>query len=217
MTNMILPAAQHFDENLDSDFEKVFAVLKSNLDCSYMFYMYEETTISKRISYSTNKEWQQHYAYDGLINYCPLLHFTRKQLLNSKTKSVMVPWNFVTPNNRLQRNVVGAREDFNIANGVAFSKEFTGAREMWGIASDKKYYDFHVVVHLNMHIINMCRMRLRQIAMNELVRQNYILVPENQEMIKRELELVNQNYQTHVDQLFDHQNEDKEGPKPSTQ
>lgn len=98
---IIMPAAQYFDGNLDKDFENVFRVLEKQIECSYMFYMYEDTTISRRISYSTNKEWQQHYAYDGLINYCPLLYATRKQLLSSPTKSVIVPWNAVIPANKL--------------------------------------------------------------------------------------------------------------------
>lgn len=129
-------------------------------------------------SHGRVKEWQQHYAYDGLINYCPLLYATRKQLLSSPTKSVIVPWNAVIPANRLQRNVVGAREDFNIANGVAFSKEFPGAREMWGIAADKRNYDFYMTVSLNLNLINMCRTRLRHIAMNELIRKGYIQLPK---------------------------------------
>lgn len=141
----------HFNQSAESLFLDIFASLQKLIDCTYLFYMFENKNISKRITFSNNQEWQSIYVNDNLIIHCPLLYVGRQQINTSKSKSTILRWNDVVPESRHQRNVMGVRSEFNIANGISFAKEFNQVREMVGIAADVRNYTFtqDVILHIN--------------------------------------------------------------------
>lgn len=162
-----------FDFCAESQFLRVFKTLENLVEATYLFYMFENKDISKRITFSTNQDWQAIYVNDNLLVNCPLLFVGRHQMNTSKSKSTILRWNDVNPENRLQRNVMGARSEFNIANGISFAKEFYNIREMIGIGADIKNTGFTRDLILNMPTITELLFQLRKIAMQEIAQKSW--------------------------------------------
>ncbi len=163
-----------FNNNAETHFQDIFQSLQKLIDCTYLFYMFENKNISKRITFSTNQEWQSIYVNDNLIVHCPLLYVGRHQMNNSPNKSTILRWNDIIPDNKSQQNVMGIRSEFNIANGISFAKEFYNIREMIGIAADTKNLSFTQDVILNMNAFNGHLLKLRHVAIAELNQQSWL-------------------------------------------
>lgn len=167
---------ERFNNNAEMHFNDIYSALERLLSCTYLFYMFENTDISKRITFSTNLEWQSVYVNDNLIINCPLLYVGRNQMERSKSKSTILRWNDVTPSSKAQKNVMGIRDEFNIANGISFAREYLGIREMVGIASDVRNDGFSRDVILHMNTINAYLLQLRKIAICELTKKAWVPV-----------------------------------------
>lgn len=168
-----------FDVLAEQMFMNVFISLKKFVECSYMFYAFEEKETLQKISFSTNKEWQSIYVAKGLSNNCPLLLTGRQQTIESHSRATILEWNNVIPSNRTQAQVNGIRSDFNIANGISFSQEFWGTREMLGIAAERGRVDFSTEILVKyLQVVRNHLIQLRQIAINSF-RLNRHWLPEN--------------------------------------
>lgn len=166
----------HFDLLAEQKFMDVFLSLKRAVECTYMSYIFEEKESLKKISFLTNKEWQSIYITKDLIKNCPLLLTGRRQTIESPSKATILVWNDVTPSDRKQSQVNGMRSEFNIANGLSFSQEFWGVREMLAIAAEKSRHDFATeILTKHLEVVKNHSRRLRRIAIDSFVLNRYWL------------------------------------------
>ncbi len=125
---------------INNIFEDTFNELKKNYDCNYISYRFQFNQY--KLEFATDPEWTDVYINQKLINNCALMRVGLQKLASSKTSSGILRWNDVLPISKKEKNTNEFRSEFNICNGISFGRKIFGASDYFGMASDKKNYDF---------------------------------------------------------------------------
>lgn len=89
------------------------------------------------------------YLNKSLISNCPLIRVGQDKIALSKSSNVILRWNDVLPISKEEKNTNGLRSEFNICNGISFGRKIFGASDYFGMATDKKNYDFSRNIIIN--------------------------------------------------------------------
>jgi hypothetical protein len=147
--------------------ETFFKTLEYNLGCTYMFYIYEDMILDRKIIYSSNWAWQKHLIGEKLINDCPVFKAGSQALAFGK-KSIILPWNNIPCNTSIEKEITLLRSEFNISNGIGISHANGIIREGIGLGADIKDYEFYPRVIANNLIYNILK-NMRLIALKNNV------------------------------------------------
>ena len=126
--------------NIENIFKETCDELKNSFDCNYVFYQYQYKNF--KLSFVTHTEWMDLYINNSLINNCSLIRVGLQKIASSKTNNVILRWNDVTPISKKEKNTNGLRDEFNICNGISFGRKIFGASDYFGMAADKRNFDF---------------------------------------------------------------------------
>lgn len=124
----------------------IYETLTKSIGCTYILYIYENLNTKEKYIYSSNWEWQRLLIGKQLIHHCPYFLAGFKFLEQNKNKpfaSIILPWYLAQPTDKKQKEVVGLRGEFNIANGISYGAKGHGIREILGIGGDITEKDFY--------------------------------------------------------------------------
>lgn len=121
-------------------FKETCNELRDSFECSYVSYLYQYKHF--KLSLVTHSDWMDLYLNQSLISNCSLIRVGLEKIASSKTKNVILRWNDVLPISKAEKNTNGLRAEFNICNGISFGRKIFGASDYFGMATDRKNYDF---------------------------------------------------------------------------
>jgi len=135
------------DSDVNNMFQDTFNELKKEFDCNYIYYQYQYRDF--KLTFATHQEWSDVYINQSLIKHCSLIRIGLHKIALSKTSSVVLRWNDVSPISKQEKNTLGIRTEFNICNGISFGRKTFGVSDYFGLASDAKNFDFPRNIILN--------------------------------------------------------------------
>ncbi len=121
----------------------VYRTLSQQIGCTYLIYMYEDLNSNIKYVYSSNWDWQDILIGDRLINDCPVFLHAFQYLDSINCGQIFLPWCYAHPKNIQQRNVVGIREEHNIAHGFGYGAKGNGCRETLAFGGEKSDTSFY--------------------------------------------------------------------------
>ncbi len=148
--------------NIAETFEQIFAELKKEYGCTYMFYLYEYG--EHKIAHSSHPAWYDLYFKENLIDHCPLLRLGHQNIDRNFDKETIVRWDSVNCLTKEESNVVGVRTEFKICHGISFGRSHGSFKEYLGLATDATNQCFPTLILMNKADINYYLQRLRSIA-----------------------------------------------------
>ena len=125
------------------DLESLYHILENEFGCTYMFYIYEDLILDRKIIYTSNWDWQNRLIGEKLINECPIFKTGTEALALGK-KSIILPWNNIHCKTSLEKEITIFRSEFNIANGIGISHANGIIREGIGLGADIYDYNFYL-------------------------------------------------------------------------
>lgn len=167
-TNKILESNLLFSDIANIAFYQLFKELQKQYDCTYMFFSYEKLDISQRIIFQTDPEWQNYFIDENLISNCPLFRLGREKLKKRKNELLVLPWDFIKPENRLEANVANLRKERKIDHGISIAREYKQIREIFAVASEPNNRNFYSHLLTDLKTLNATLMKAREIALKEM-------------------------------------------------
>lgn len=152
--------------NVELVFKETYEELETLFECSYVSYFYQHQDY--KLSLVTNTDWMNIYVNDNLMNNCSLIRVGLEKIESSKSRNVILRWNDISPNSKLERKTNGIRSEFNICNGISFGRNILGISDYFGMASDSKNYDFPRTIILNSQKIRCLMNKLFEAASTKL-------------------------------------------------
>lgn len=150
----------------------------------YMLFLFEDLISKERIYFCTHEAWSSNYVKFGLIEDCPLYGLGKSLLKNSHTGSVILPWWQVQSHNRLQREVVGARHEHGVGDGISIAKESIGFRACLGIAPVPSCQDFSKLYLSNPQIFRRCFSEGIMLSIREMVEKKWVCKETELKLLK---------------------------------
>lgn len=140
----------------------------------YMLFLFEDLVSERRIYFCTHDEWSSNYVKFGLIDGCQLYSLGKLLLDRSKTRSVILPWWEVESNTKIQKEVVGARHEHGIGDGISIAKEIIGFRACLGIAPSPRCKYFSNLYLSNPYIFRKCFSEGVRLSIREMVEKKWV-------------------------------------------
>tara|TARA_R110002110_G_scaffold390102_1_gene602961 strand:- start:28553 stop:29110 length:558 start_codon:yes stop_codon:yes gene_type:complete len=148
--------------------------LEENYLAPYMLFLFEDLISGKRIHYCTHEAWSFNYVRFGLIEDCPLYGLGKSMLKKNRSCSVILPWWLVESQSKEQNEVVGARHEHGIGDGVSIAKESIGFRACMGIAPTPNCKDFSKLYLSNPEIFRRCFSDGITLSIREMFKKNWV-------------------------------------------
>lgn len=136
--NRIVKTEYNIDiSSVELSFSKACKKLNSQYGASYMLFTVTNKLTRKKFSLSTNPQWQKSYIEDNIIDRCPL--FQQSNMILSKQKFLILPWECVQNTSNEHKEVCGIRKEHGIGSGVSLALDFDKDHRMYlGVAPDDK-------------------------------------------------------------------------------
>lgn len=150
-------------EESKNNFNKVFSTFREKTDGNYLLYILQNLKTNETMILSSNPAWGEIFLKNDLLYECKLVKFAGKYFREHGSGSLITIWNDIPASSKMEKTIDGMRTEFNIANGLCYTHQYTNIREAITLAADPKYKDFHRQFFKN-HIISDTIKSLRGIA-----------------------------------------------------
>ena len=138
----------------------------SILDVTYISYTL--TGVGKRIHFHSDQAWAKIFLDEGLVNNCPL-----DQICHTVPFSI-IRWNFLSGLTRKQQQVMFARTDLNIRNGITITQRINNINEMVAFATKHQKIKVDNVVLEKLDLFKEVIVDLRNVAFCGLRREIHL-------------------------------------------
>ncbi len=144
----------HYNDEQQIEFYSIFKNLSHTVGCYYMGYILEDLETKTRLGFTTNRDLQNVYIENNMIEECHLWSRVSNYYSNTNKAHLILPWLMIRPETSKQKDLILFREEHGVGqDGVSFCTRTDRYREYLYFAPEKNELRFLQHLSANMHLI----------------------------------------------------------------
>lgn len=155
---MIMKSINLFNTQSQYQLQSITKALES-IGITYVSYIFISPN-GKRFHYHTNQNWSDLFLGNNLLKDCVLNHFCE-----TVNRPALLSWDNAHIGTRAEKNVMWARHDMQIYNGITITDFFSGCQDIIALGTNHEKYDVFDLYVQSRHIIRESLIDCRRVAL----------------------------------------------------